>query len=165
MQFKVGDPVVHWTYGLGKVVAVEERALGGQKALYYVVEISDMTVWVPVDEKAKTRLRPPTSQKTFKKALKILREPGKSLSEDRHERKLQLHKKLQDGKVESICTVIRDLSYFQHKKPLNDDDKVILKRASTALLGEWGYSFSVPIAEAEQALQGLLQQPAKASRS
>jgi RNA polymerase-interacting CarD/CdnL/TRCF family regulator len=164
MEFNVGAAVVHWTYGLGKIVAVEERALAGQKTLYYVVQINDLTVWVPVDEKAKMRLRPPTSQNAFKKLFKILSEPGKSLSEDRHERKVDLHQKLQDGNVESLCTVIRDLSSYQHKKALNDDDKVILRRASTSLLGEWGYSFSVSVAQAEQELRGLLRPPPEGSR-
>ena len=76
MVFHVGDPVVHWTYGLGKVAAIEERALAGQKTLYYAVEIHDLTVWVPADDKVATRLRPPTSQRAFKKLFAILSGPG-----------------------------------------------------------------------------------------
>lgn len=162
MQFRVGEPVVHWTYGLGKVIAIEERALSGQKTLYYVVEINDLTIWVPVDDKAKARLRPPTSPRTLKRMVKILSAPAKSLAEDRLERKSDLHRRLQDGNVESLCSVIRDLCNLQRKKGLNDDDKTILKRAFTALQGEWGYSFSVPAAQAEQQLYGLLGQPSEA---
>ena len=158
MQFKVGDPVVHWTHGSGKVVGIEERALAGQKTLYYVVEIHDLTVWVPADEKASSRLRPPTSQRAFKKLFAILSGPGESLSEDRHERKIELHRKLQDGNAASICGVIRDLSSYQQKKALNDDDKQILIRACNSLLGEWEYSFSVPLAQAESELHRLLKQ-------
>lgn len=159
MEYHVGDPVVHWTYGLGKVGGVETRTLAGQKARYYVVEISDLTVWVPVDDKVKNRLRRPTSRAGFRRLFKILSESGKSLSDDRFERKQQLNRKLQDGTIESICMVIRDLASFQHRKGLNDDDKVILQRASTSLLGEWVYSFSVPLSQAEQELNGLLRYP------
>jgi len=159
MKFSVGDPVVHWTYGLGKIVALQERALGGQNTLYYAVQIRDLTVWVPVDEKATSRLRAPTTQRGFKKLFRILREPGKALSEDRLERKTELHRKLQDGNAETICAVIRDLISFQRKKGLNDDDKQILRRASSTLLDEWGYSFSVTVAQAEQDLLQLLRQP------
>ncbi len=161
MVFHVGDPVVHWTYGLGKVAAIEERALAGQKTLYYAVEIHDLTVWVPADDKVASRLRPPTSQRAFKKLFAILSGPGESLSDDRHERKIELHRKLQDGNVEAICRVIRDLSFQQHKKPLNDDDKNTLRRAWTSLLGEWEYSFSVPMAQAEQELHRLLKLPSE----
>jgi CarD family transcriptional regulator len=159
MEFRAGEPVVHWMYGLGKVVAVETRTLGGQKTRYYVVKINDLTVWVPVDEKATIRLRRPTSRAGFKKLFRILSQSGKSLSEDRFERKQQLTRKLQDGTIESICSVVRDLASFQHKKGLNDDDKVILQRASTSLLGEWVYTLSVPMSQAEQELNGLLQHP------
>ena len=157
MEFHVGDPVVHWTYGLGKVIAVQQRTIAGEKALYYVVEINDLTVWVPVDGKAKTRLRRPTSRAGFRKLFKILSQSAKSLSEDRFERKQELNRKLQDGTIESVCSVIRDLSSFQQKKSLNDDDKVILQRASTSLLGEWAYSLAVPRSQAEQELDGLLR--------
>jgi RNA polymerase-interacting CarD/CdnL/TRCF family regulator len=68
---------------------------------------------------------------------------------------------LQDGNVEAICRVIRDLSFQQHKKPLNDDDKNTLRRAWTSLLGEWEYSFSVPMAQAEQELHRLLKAPSE----
>ena len=33
MNFHEGDPVMHWTYGLGKVVRLEERALSGHNAM------------------------------------------------------------------------------------------------------------------------------------
>jgi RNA polymerase-interacting CarD/CdnL/TRCF family regulator len=161
MQFKAGDAVVHWAYGLGKVVAVQERALAGEKTLYYVVQVRDITVWVPVDEKARSRLRPPTSKRGFKKLFQILSQPGKTLSEDRHERKSALHNKLAEGNAESVCAVIRDLTTFQHKKGLNDDDKQILIRASGSLLAEWGYTFSVSMAEAEQQLLGMLKHPVR----
>jgi RNA polymerase-interacting CarD/CdnL/TRCF family regulator len=160
MEFKSGDSVIHWAYGLGAVVGVQERALSGEKLLYYVVQVRDLTVWVPVDDKAGSRLRPPTSQQGFKKLFKILSEPGKALSEDRHERKSDLHRRLQDGNAESICAVIRDLTSYQQIKALNDDEKQILKRACTSLLGEWGYSFSLSAAEAEAALHHLLREPA-----
>jgi RNA polymerase-interacting CarD/CdnL/TRCF family regulator len=34
MSFHEGDAVMHWTYGLGQIVRLEERELFGSKALY-----------------------------------------------------------------------------------------------------------------------------------
>ena len=163
MDFNVGDPVVHWMHGLGKIVGLEERILAGQKLLYYVVQIQDLTVCVPADDKAMSRLRPPTTERGFKKLFTILSGPGESLSEDRHERKIELHRKLEDGRAEAVCRVIRDLSSFQQKKPLNDDDKNILRRAWNSLLGEWGFALSVPLPQAELELNRLLRQPTNKS--
>ena len=133
MNFRVGDTVVHWMYGLGKIVGLEERALAGQKILYYVVKVGDLTVCVPADDKAESRLRYPTPQRNFKKLSAILSGPGELLSDDRLERKIQLRKKLDDGKVEAVCQVIRDISSFEKRKSLNDEDKNILRRAWNSL--------------------------------
>ena len=34
MDFHVGDPVMHWTYGLGQITQLEERAVSGKNTLY-----------------------------------------------------------------------------------------------------------------------------------
>ena len=161
MDFRAGDTVVHWMYGLGKIVGLEERALAGQKMLYYVVKVGDLTVCVPADDKAGNRLRYPTPERNFKKLFAILSGPGESLSDDRLERKTQLRKKLDDGRVEAVCQVIRDISTFEKRKPLNDEDKNILRRAWNSLCGEWEYSLSLPPAQVEMELRRLLRQPAE----
>lgn len=34
MNFHEGDTVMHWTYGLGQIISLEERDLLGLKTLY-----------------------------------------------------------------------------------------------------------------------------------
>jgi RNA polymerase-interacting CarD/CdnL/TRCF family regulator len=161
MEFLMGDPVIHWTYGLGKIVRQEERTFSGDKKLYYVVQIRDLTVWVPVDGEVVSRLRSPTPGREFSKLFAILSGPGESLPDDRLERKTQLVEELKGGKAEAVCRVIRDLSSFQHKKPLNDNDKLVLKQASDSLLGEWGFSFSISLAQAQVELYRLMMKPSQ----
>lgn len=156
MDFLAGDPVIHWTYGFGKIVRLEERTFSGEKKLYYVVQIRDLTVWVPADEKVLSRLRPPTPRREFSKLFAILTGPGESLSDDRLERRTQLVEELKDGKAEAVCRVIRDLSSFQLRKPLNDNDKLVLKQASDSLLSEWEFSLSIPWEQAKVELSRLL---------
>ena len=149
MNFHEGDPVMHWTYGFGQVVRLEERDLAGATTLYYAVQVRDLTVWVPADAKLETRLRPPTPQTEFKKMINILSSPGKPLPEDRHERKTRLQEMQRDGRTDSLCHIICDLHAFQKAKSLNDNDQVVLKQSQTSLLGEWGFVFSIPYAQAE----------------
>jgi RNA polymerase-interacting CarD/CdnL/TRCF family regulator len=160
MTFHVGDTVVHWTFGMGKIVGVEERSLSDKKTFFYMVKVRDLTVYVPIDGSTESRLRLPTSARHFNKLFAILQEPGKALTEDRLERKSTLRKGLATGNAETICQVIRDLSAFSHKKPLNDDDKNILHRAQSLLCAEWGFSLSVPIEQAESELRHMLTQSA-----
>lgn len=163
MDFQIGDPVVHWTFGLGKITGVEERIFQEQKTLFYQVQVRDLTIYIPLDNLTENRLRSPTKPRDFKKLLAILKESGEPLAEDRLQRKSILRKGLADGKAETICKVIRDLNALSHKKPLNDDDKNILHRAQNLLCAEWGYSLSVPPEQAESDLKQLLLDAAAAS--
>lgn len=156
MALQIGDPVMHWTYGLGQVVGLEERDFSGKTTLYYAVKVNDMTVWVPADANLADRLRPPTSAARFKKLFSILSGSGEPLPEDRLERKSWLVEQLKDGRVESLCRVIRDLSAYAHGKSLNENDQLILKRVQKVLVDEWGFSLSIPVMQAESDLYRLL---------
>ncbi len=158
MNFHSGDTVMHWTYGIGQIVNLEERDLFGSKTLYFAVKVRDMTVWVPADSKVGSRLRSPTSKSRFKQLLGILSSPSEPLPEDRLERKTRLLELLQDGRPESLCQVIRDLSAYQRQKvrPMNDNDQMILKQSRNTLLGEWGFVLSITHAQAEFELHRLL---------
>ena len=159
MDFKIGDTVIHGRYGLGTIVRLEEQTFSGGKIFYYVVQIRDITIWVPADAQALSRMRSPTPQAEFPGLFSILHEPGSTLPDDRLERKTYLVEELKDGKAESCCRVVRDLSFYQYGKTLNENDRLILKQASDTLLGEWEFCLSVPLALAQVRLQNLLVKP------
>ena len=157
MTFHVGDPIMHWTFGLGNIIALEERAISDVKKLYYAVRIKDITVWVPVDGNVDNHLRPPMAALAFKKLLGILAKPGEPLPDDRQERKLHLLGQLRDGRAESLCRVISSLSSYQKVRALNGTDQNLMKRARNALLGEWTYVLAVSLSDAENELHRLLE--------
>jgi RNA polymerase-interacting CarD/CdnL/TRCF family regulator len=156
MIFHEGDSVMHWTYGLGKVVRFEERVLSGKNAMYYAVQIGDLTIWVPADGMLENRLRPPTQKSKFKELLAVLSGPSEPLPDDRHERKTMLLELLKDGRADSLCRVIRNLFAYRQVRSLNDNDQALLRRAQNALLGEWGFALSITPAQAGIELHRLL---------
>lgn len=158
MNFHKGDTVMHWTHGIGQIVNLEERALSGSKTIYYVVQLRDMTVWVPANSQVGSRLRPPTPKFRFQRLLAILSSPSEPLPVDRLERKTHLLELLKGGRLESLCEVIRDLSAYQQQqtRPMNDNDQMILKQSRNTLLGEWAFVLSIPHAQAEHELHRLL---------
>jgi RNA polymerase-interacting CarD/CdnL/TRCF family regulator len=156
MSFHEGDPVMHWIYGFGHIVHLEERDISGSKTLYYAVQARDLTVWVPADSKLKSRLRPPTSQSKFRQLLNILSGPGKPLPDDRIERKNHLMALLKDGSTEALCHTIRDLFTYQKTKSLNESDQTLLRQSQKNLLGEWEFVLSIPHADANVELSRLL---------
>ena len=159
MDFKIGDTVMHCRYGLGRIVRLEEQTFSGEKKLYYVVQVRELIIWVPADAQVMSRLRSPTPQGKFPGLFSILNEPGGTLPDDRLERKTYLVEELKDGKAESCCRVVRDLSFFQYGKTLNESGRSVLKQASDSLLGEWEFSLSIPLAQAQVDLHSLLKKP------
>jgi len=137
---------------------MDEKNISGKSALYYVVQIRDLTLWVPVDGGDQHSLRLPTSTREFRKLLKILRSPGEKISEDRYERKTQLSERLREGTLESICSIIRDLTTYSYVKKLNDNDAALLERTKKFLLDEWKISLSVPLGDAQRELDLLLEE-------
>jgi RNA polymerase-interacting CarD/CdnL/TRCF family regulator len=156
MAFQVGDQVIHWEYGLGEIIRLDEVVLAEHSGKYYVVQIGNLTLWVPLKETSEHCLRLPTPARDFPKLFRILASPGDSLSPDRFMRKTQLTELLKDGTLESTCRVIRDLVYYRRTKKLNENDNSILGRARNFLLNEWSIALSVPIQQAEGELRKLL---------
>ena len=156
MKFQVGDWVVHWAHGLGEIVQLDEKMLSGRTVLYYVVQVADLKLWVPVENTGPSSLRLPTAAEEFEKLFTILGGPEEPLPEDRLERKRQLGEKMRDRSSASICRVIRDLTSYGRRKKLSENDQEIMDRAKSFLLNEWRVSLSIPLGQAQRDLDELL---------
>jgi len=156
VSFQIGDKVIHCTFGLGEIANIEEKIIQGQPTTCYVVRVSDLTIWVPINDLQQQSLRVPTPPGEFEKLSAILANPSETLLEDRVQRKKQLLAQIKDGQLVSICRVVRDLTYFKRSKKLNEEEKSILERATNSLLAEWYYSLGVSRMQAQQAMASLL---------
>ncbi len=157
MNFEVGDTVVHWTHGLGTVIAIDEIHLAGIMQQYYVVEIDPLKLWVPIAEAQEGSLRFPTESAQFKKLFDILRTAGESLPNNQYQRKLNLRERMQKRSLEGLCHVIRDLTDRSRHHPLNQNDASVLFRAEEHLLDEWALSLGVERSHALRELEVLLR--------
>jgi RNA polymerase-interacting CarD/CdnL/TRCF family regulator len=156
MRFHIGDKVIHCTFGLGQITQIEEKVINGNLERCYVVQLNDMTIWVPIDEPGQNSLRIPTPPDEFVKTLPILSSPSEKLLDDRLLRKKQLVDQLMDGQLASICRVVRDLSYYKRNSKLSDQEKSILDRAIKSLLTEWIFSLGASQHQAHQAMESML---------
>jgi RNA polymerase-interacting CarD/CdnL/TRCF family regulator len=156
MTFHIGDKVIHWTYGLGEIVGIEEKTISDSPIKCYVVRVGNMTIWIPIDELQQRSLRVPTPPEEFTKLFDILTGPGEITLTDRVVRRNQLMAQLKDGQLDSICRVVRDLTIFKRSTKLSDQEKTILERASHSLLAEWSYSMGLSLSQAEEAMSNML---------
>jgi RNA polymerase-interacting CarD/CdnL/TRCF family regulator len=160
MNYQIGDQVVHWLYGMGKITGIEEKSLSGQTCSYYVVAIDRLTVWVPVLETGQSCLRYPTPSSDFKLLLNRLLGPGAQLPTHQYERQTELARRMQRRTLGEVCQIICDLNSLARRQKLNRNDTVVFKRAKEFLLAEWKLSLGATYSEAQHELDVLLtEQP------
>jgi RNA polymerase-interacting CarD/CdnL/TRCF family regulator len=157
MGFQIGDKVIHSTFGFGEIINIEDKTIHGKLENCFVVQMGDMTIWVPIEDSSQTTLRAPTSPEEFIETLPILTSPTENLVEDRVLRQKQLSDRLKDGQLASICRVVRDLSSYKRQTKLNDQERSIFERAVKSLLTEWTFSLGTTQLQARQAMETMLQ--------
>ena len=157
MNYKIGDIVVHWTRGVGSVIAIEKIQLAGITKWYYVVKFEIFELWVPIDDAAKGSLRSPMETMQFRRLLNILRTPGQPLPDRYFERKVALRERMQKRTPEGLCQVIRDLRDRARYHQLTSEDSSTLSSAEEYLLDEWVISLDTERSKALRELEVIFQ--------
>ena len=157
-EYQVGDTVIHWTYGSGKIVAIEDKGLPGQPCFYYVIEGRDQTLWVLVDEPGNSSLRLPTPRTEFGQLISILRSARKSLPDNPHHRQKILNQSMEKRSLAGVCLVIRDLTYHARWRKLSSSDTRILRAAQSQLLDEWERSSGTSREAARREMEWILKE-------
>jgi RNA polymerase-interacting CarD/CdnL/TRCF family regulator len=158
MSFHIGDKVIHSTHGFAEIINIESKEVSGISSEYYVVQTRTLLLWIPLISQIKESLRLPTSKSEFANLIDILRSHNLPFPEHRNERKSQIHNMLTDGATESICSLIRDLSFCRKNNKLNDTESSIYKSAVIKLIDEWQFSMSISQAQALGELNSLLDE-------
>jgi CarD family transcriptional regulator len=158
MSFNIGDKVIHSTHGFAEIINVESKKVSGVSSEYYVVQTRNLKLWIPLISQNKESLRLPTATGKFSGLADILRSHNLPFPENRNERKSKIHTMLNDGEIESICGLIRDLSFCRKSNKLNETESSIYKSAVTKLLDEWQFAMSVSQTQAMGELNLLLDE-------
>jgi CarD family transcriptional regulator len=156
MTYQIGDQIVHRNYGPGKITGIEEKQLANKKGNYFVVETSQVTLWVPVDA-TENSIRFPTESAEFQEILVLLQNDGNQLPDHHTERHDVLALRMKNRSLPDICDIIRDLNSRSRSHTLTRNDNDVLKRAQEILLNEWEMALGTPRAVARQELTNLLQ--------
>ena len=158
LDYKIGDTVVHWTYGVGKVVAVNDKGLPGQPLFYYVIETGEQTLWVPVDEIGSSCLHLQTPSSDFGSFITILRTVGDKMPDNPYQRRKELDQRMQKRSLVEACLIIRDLTYRSRSRVLSSSDISVLKHAQSSLLDEWVISLGIPRENARTKMEWALKE-------
>ena len=149
--FTIKQKVVYPSQGVGIIENIEEKSFKGAKILYYVIylEVSDMTIMVPVDKAAGLGIRPIVSKDEAGKALVFMGEDYESIPSDwkiRYQMNLDLLKK---GSIMDISSIVRSLYHRSKVKELPILERKLYDSALKLLVDEIAYSLRKPKEEAE----------------
>jgi RNA polymerase-interacting CarD/CdnL/TRCF family regulator len=156
MDFKIGDKVIHSTYGLGEITRIEDKYIDSALVSCYVFQTSGLQLWIPVDKIQQHDLRQPISIEEFTCLYAILSGTPEKLPEDHPQRIDALLSLLRNGDLPSTCQVVRDLTHYKRTHRLNQQERSILASAEKVLLTEWSSSQGLTINQAYRAMLQLL---------
>jgi CarD family transcriptional regulator len=149
--FQVNQKVVYPSQGVGVITAIQEKEFKNEKVPYYVIylEVSDMTIMVPVDKAVGLGIRPIVPSKEAQRALELIGEDFEPITSDwkeRYNKNLDLLKK---GSVTDIATIVRTLYHRSKVKELPILERKLYDSALKLLEDEVSYSLKKPREEVE----------------
>jgi CarD family transcriptional regulator len=150
-NFQMNQKVVYPSQGVGVITAIEEKEFKSEKIPYYVIylEVSDMTIMVPVDKAAGLGIRAIVPSKEAQRALELIGEDFEPITSDwkeRYNKNLDLLKK---GSVTDIATIVRTLYHRSKVKELPILERKLYDSALKLLEDEVSYSLRKPREEVE----------------
>ncbi len=157
--FQVNQKVVYPSQGVGKIVEIKEKQFKDTILLYYVIylEVSDMTVMVPVDRVEELGIRAIVSPEEAQKALEMISEDFEPIPADwklRYQMNLDLLKK---GSVLDIATIVRSLYHRSKVKELPILERKLYDSAKKLLEDEISFSLDKPPKEVEMLIHSHLE--------
>ncbi|MDR2898282.1 MAG: CarD family transcriptional regulator [Spirochaetaceae bacterium] len=157
--FSVDQKVVYPSQGVGKIMQITERKFREETLLYYVIylEVSDMTVMVPVDKVEELGIRAIVSPEEAQKALDMISEAFEPIPSDwklRYQMNLELLKK---GSVLDIAAIVRSLYHRSKVKELPILERKLYDSAKKLLEDEISFALDKPAKEVEALIHSHLE--------
>jgi len=136
-RFEIGDWIVHYYYGVGKVEDIVEKGLDGNEKTFYKVSTKEIDYWIPVEEENVDHIEPIRTKKDFDRALDIVAEPPEPIAKHHKTRKKSIHDRWLEGNLESRARLLRDLHGRLKLEKLSFSEKEMLEKVRRFFINEW----------------------------
>lgn len=159
MKFEIHQKVVYPSQGVGKITDIVQRKFKDEILTYYVIflEVSDMTVMVPVKRVDELGIRAIVSAEEAQHAIDMMGEAVEPVTSDwklRYQMNLDLLKK---GTVSDIATIVRCLYHRSKVKELPILERKLYDSAKKLLEDEISFALDKPVQEVEALLLAKLE--------
>lgn len=140
ITLKIADKAVHPRHGVGEVIAIETREIGGTKGEFYVLRIlDDLTkkVMVPTNATGNAGLRPIMSVVEADSVLDTMRAKEVAVNEHPWSRRFRAYTEMiNSGSPYEVAKVMRDMYRLKFDKDLSFGERRLLDQARSLLMKE-----------------------------
>jgi len=152
--FQVDQKVVYPSQGVGVIKSIIQKKFKDSKIPYYVIylEVTDMTIMVPVDKAVELGIRPTVSRDEATKAMELISEDFEPIPSDwkmRYQMNLDLLKK---GSVRDIASIVRSLYHRSKVKELPILERKLYDSALKLLVDET----SISLRKSKEEIESLI---------
>ncbi|MDI9314302.1 MAG: CarD family transcriptional regulator [Hydrotalea sp.] len=154
-----GSLVVYPSHGVGKVLRIEQRDVGGGMTVELVVVNFDMeklTLSLPIEKAKKDGLRTLLSKTQMEQVLKILRGKGKIKRIMWAKRAQEYEAKINSGDASLVAEVVRDLYRPPSKPEQSFSEKQLFQIAVERLAREISAIETLDLPAATEKVHGIL---------
>lgn len=158
-KYKINQKIVYPSQGVGKITDIKEKKFHEEMLLYYVIylEVSEMTLMVPVDRCDELGIRAIVSPEEALQAIEMIGEEFEPITSDwklRYQMNLDLLKK---GSVCDIASIVRCLYHRSKVKELPILERKLYDSAKKLLEDEVSYALDKTTKEIEQMIHAKLE--------
>jgi len=158
-KFKIGEHVVYPLQGVGVVKDIKERTVRNAPVLCYIIyiDVSDMTVSIPVNKIEESGVRPIVAKETALAALESISLKYEPVAVDwkaRYQMNVDL---IKEGSIFSIAKVVQGLYHRSKIKELPVQERKLYDNAIRLLIDECSYSLEKDAKEIEKTIFGCLE--------
>ena len=155
-MFKVGDKVIHNTYGLCEIAAIESQNTYYGKQDCYIIYMQGTKIMIPVSRAE--MLRYPIKKEEVAKVLELLSKSEGLPDELSSKERIKVYtEKLVSNDIFKIAEVLRGLVFLDTVDKLRGAEKNLSERINKILSDEISFVQNISKQEAQRLIQGCLK--------
>ncbi|MBR3133181.1 MAG: CarD family transcriptional regulator [Clostridia bacterium] len=150
-MFNVGDEVVYPMHGAGKIMAIEDKSILGEKQSYYIIKMpGEVKVMVPTTKAEDIGVRSIIDKESADKVIGILEQESTEMSVNWNKRYRDNMERMKTGDIYEVADIVRNLSFKQKEKGLSTGEKKMLLNARQILVSELVLAEKMELNEIEE---------------
>jgi CarD family transcriptional regulator len=139
-KFQVGDLAVYPAHGVGRIEAIENRVINGEKHDFYIMKVFDngMLIMIPILNVDQVGLRDVIDKKEIPKVYEVMKSKNDNSNEVQtwNRRYREYMDKIKTGSLYDVAEVFRDLSLLKYTKDLSFGERKLYDTAQVLLVKE-----------------------------